>query len=133
MYVDRRSIDADEIGGTSIGGVGIHELRSKLAIIPQEPVLFSGASPRLHTHNHISVRIAGRLNGWVWVGFASCCDVRVSSRSSWSSCRRVVVSSCRRGRGRHSVSLGLRARSTREDAKRGHCRPKHVAVDDPHM
>ena len=36
------SIDADEIGGTSIGGVGIHELRSKLAIIPQEPVLFSG-------------------------------------------------------------------------------------------
>ena len=36
-------IDASELpGGEDIGDVGIHELRSKLAIIPQEPVLFSG-------------------------------------------------------------------------------------------
>lgn len=35
-------IDKDQVKGEAISELGIHDLRSKLAIIPQDPVLFSG-------------------------------------------------------------------------------------------
>lgn len=35
-------IDKEQVEGENISGLGLHDLRSKLAIIPQEPVLFSG-------------------------------------------------------------------------------------------
>ena len=38
----RVDIDSDELDSFPIAGVGLAELRGKLAIVPQDPVLFSG-------------------------------------------------------------------------------------------
>lgn len=40
LYINEGKIIIDDI---EIHGLGLHELRSKLSIIPQEPVLFSGS------------------------------------------------------------------------------------------
>lgn len=40
LYINEGKIIIDDI---EIHGLGLHELRSKISIIPQEPVLFSGS------------------------------------------------------------------------------------------